>query len=154
MRRIPRIKGPYVEHTVTVRVRFQEMDALGIAWHGHYLSYFEAARVALGDRYGVGYHDMLTAGLIAPIVKVSCDYLAPAHFNEELRVTARLRCQRIARLDMHYEVRRGADEMLLALGETAQVFTGTNGDMLLSTPDLLERFLKACEEGVHPLIHA
>ncbi len=153
MRRIPMIEGPWVEHAVALKVRFQEIDVLGMAWHGHYLSYFEEARVALCDRYGIGYGDMLASQLVAPIVKISCDYFAPARFNERLRITARLRFQRIARLDMFYEVRRLSDEVLLASGQSVQVFTEINGDMILSTPGLLERFLKACEQGVHPVIH-
>ena len=32
------------------RVRFEEVDALGMVWHGRYPSYFEDGRIAFGDR--------------------------------------------------------------------------------------------------------
>jgi acyl-CoA thioester hydrolase len=43
--------------TVKRRVRFEEVDALGIVWHGRYPGYFEDARTALGAAYDVGYLD-------------------------------------------------------------------------------------------------
>ena len=39
------------------RVRFEEVDPLGIVWHGRYPSYFEDARVELGRKYGIDYMD-------------------------------------------------------------------------------------------------
>ena len=41
--------------TVERRVRFEETDPLAIVWHGRYASYFEDARSAAGEKYGIGY---------------------------------------------------------------------------------------------------
>ena len=40
------------------KVRFEEVDPMNIVWHGRYPGYFEDGRVALGDKYGIGYMDL------------------------------------------------------------------------------------------------
>lgn len=141
-RRVPLPKGDYLEHTVRVRVRFQEVDSLRIVWHGHYVSYLEDARVALGEEYGIGYNDIANADLVAPIVKLSCNYLAPTRRDEELDVTARLVCDGAPKLVFYYEIRRAHDGVLAATGETVQVFTNIGGDIMLTAPKFLTAFLE------------
>ena len=36
--------------SIDLRIRFNEIDALGIVWHGHYIKYFEDAREAFGKK--------------------------------------------------------------------------------------------------------
>ncbi len=69
-------KGRHLESRTRVRVRFSEVDTLQIVWHGHYLEYFEDARVELGRRHGINYTDIRAAGLTAPVVHVACDFYA------------------------------------------------------------------------------
>lgn len=40
------------------RVRFDEVDSLGIVWHGHYVKYLEDGREAWGRKYGLTYLGM------------------------------------------------------------------------------------------------
>ena len=133
-------RGRYVENRVPVRVRFQEVDSLRVVWHGHYLSYFEDARVALGKAYGIGYHDLMAEGLTAPIVHASCDFFAPARFDDELEVVARLYERPSAKLEFYYEVWRRADSTLLAAGETVQVFADHEGALILTMPEFMRAF--------------
>lgn len=141
-KRARRPEGGYLEHTVRVRVRFQEVDALGIVWHGHYLSYFEDGRAAFGAEYGLGYDDILQAGFIAPVVKVWCEYVAPARLNDELDVTTRMQCDGAAKLVFYYEIRQVHDGALVTTGETVQVFTDAQGRLLLAAPEFITAFLE------------
>jgi acyl-CoA thioester hydrolase len=43
----------FIEDRTAVLVRFNEVDALHIVWHGHYVNYFEEGRRALGRRLGI-----------------------------------------------------------------------------------------------------
>ena len=133
-------QGRYLECRTSVRVRFQEVDALGIVWHGHYLTYFEDARVALGREYGINYTDIREAGVAAPLVHVSCDFLAPARFDDELEVVARLYERESAKLDFCFEVRRPADGVLLATGRSVQAFAEFDGSLLLTVPQFVRDF--------------
>ena len=132
--------GPYLEHVHRFRVRFVEVDALGIVWHGHYLAYFELGREAFGEEYGIGYADIRAAGLVAPVVHASCDYLQPARHGQELAVFTRLHASASAKIEFSYEVRRADDDVLLASGRSTQVFTDEQGDLLLNQPRLMQAF--------------
>jgi len=133
-------RGKYLEHAISLHVQLREVDALGVVWHGNYLAYFEAARETFGRRYALGFDEIAGAGLMAPIVQVSCDYLSPAKYGDELDITARLFRQDAAKAVFHFEARRRADQTLLAVGRTVQAFTTLNGELLLSSPDFMNRF--------------
>ena len=139
-RRCKEPAGRYLEHKTRVWVRFHEVDGLHVVWHGHYITYFEDARVALGKAYGIDYQDILQAGLIAPVVHVHCDYLLPATYNNEIEVTARLFERESAKIDIYYEVRRVGDHALLATGQTVQAFMNLQREMFLTLPDFMRAF--------------
>jgi len=139
-RRRPGLTGPYLEHRTRLRVRFQDVDVLEVVWHGHYLSYFEAGREALGEELGLGYREFRAAGIIAPVVHLSVDYLQPARYGDELVVVTRLHPSRRATLELSYQLRRAADDALLAVGRSTQAFTDSAGDLLLNTPELVAAF--------------
>jgi acyl-CoA thioester hydrolase len=124
------------------------VDALRVVWHGHYLSYFEDARLAFGDAYDLGYQHLLEAGLVAPVVHVSCDYLKPARFGDRLEVEARLYQRDAARLEFHYRVIRPSDDALLATGHTAQAFMALNGDLLLTQPEFMRAFYARWQDAM------
>ncbi len=130
-------EGSYLRHEVEVDVRFQEVDPLQVVWHGHYVTYFEDARVAFGRRYGISYEQLRAAGLAAPIVRLECDYLAPARFGDVLVISVRLYRRESAKLDFLYTVSRKADSAVLAVGRTLQVFSDVEGNMVLTTPAIL-----------------
>jgi acyl-CoA thioester hydrolase len=121
------------------------VDSLQIVWHGHYLTYFEEARMAFGRKYGITYDDIRQAGIQTPVVHVSCDYLLPARFDDALEVTARLYTRESAKIEIYYEVRRPADGALLATGQTIQAFADPEGQLLLTTPEFMRDFYKRWE---------
>ena len=136
-RRHRKPKGRYLEYSTEVQVRFQEVDALHIVWHGHYMSYFEVARVAFGRQFGLNYTDFVDAKLIVPVIHASCDYIQSASFHDVLRVTARLYKQDSAKLSYYFEVRRASDDTLLAVGETVHVFVGIDDALCLTIPQFM-----------------
>ena len=56
------------------KVKFNEVDALGIVWHGHYIRFFEDGREAFGEKHGLAYMDIYRNGFLAPVVNLHCDY--------------------------------------------------------------------------------
>jgi acyl-CoA thioester hydrolase len=135
----------YLEESTTVLVRFNEVDALQIVWHGHYVSYFEEARRAFGRRYGLDYPVFFKHNVAAPLVELHVDYLAPARLSDVLEVTARLFKSEAAKLEFAYEIRSQGEARLLVTGNTVQVFTTPSGELLLSWPPFMVERLKAWE---------
>jgi acyl-CoA thioester hydrolase len=145
LRHPPSAPRPFLEEETLVRVRFNEVDAMRVVWHGHYVGYLEEARRAFGRRYGVDYPVMFEHHTPAPVVQLHLDYYAPARMSDMLEVTARLFKSESAKLEFEYEIRRQGETTLLAAGSSVQVFTNTAGELLLNWPPYMVELLKQWE---------
>lgn len=141
----PSVPRPFLEEKTLIRVRFNEVDAMRVVWHGYYVGYFEEARRAFGRRYGVDYTVMFEHNTPAPVVQLRVDYYAPARMSDVLEVTARLFKSEGAKLEFEYEIHRQGDTTLLAVGSSVQVFTNTAGELLLTWPPYMVELLKQWE---------
>jgi acyl-CoA thioester hydrolase len=136
-----------LSRTVRLSVRFSEVDALTVVWHGNYLHYFEEARDAFGKAEHVSYQDMHAAGFVAPVAEIQVVYHAPARFGDELDITAYFIWNEAAKLEILYEVRRATDQLLLAEGRTLQVMTTLQGELLLTRPALIQNLYTRWERA-------
>ena len=136
----------------TVRVRFQEVDALRVVWHGHYLGYFEDGRQAFGRRFTLTYQDLLALGYVVPLVHVEVDYVAPAKLDDLLRIETRLHPSPKALLQFTYRILRDEDGQLLARGRSIQTFLTSEAEpqLVLSRPEALEAFYARWADALQP----
>lgn len=132
--------------TVTRRVRFEEVDPLGIVWHGRYPSFFEDARVALGDSLGVGYMNFHGNGVVAPIRQLQVDYHSPLKYGETFNVTALLHWTDAARMNFEFVVENESGAVTTT-GCTVQLFLDLDGELLMTPPDFYREFLSRWERG-------
>ena len=135
----------FIEDKTTILVRFNEVDALHIVWHGHYVNYFEEGRRAFGRRFGIDYPTFIDQRVAVPVIRLEVNYLAPARLTDTLVVISRLLKSDSARLDFDYEIRREAGGALLATGNTSQVFTSPAGELILNWPPFMLERLKFWE---------
>ena len=88
---------------IQLKIPFQDVDVMGIVWHGNYLRYFEEARAELLDKVDYGYFQMKESGYAWPIVDARVKYIKPLHLQQIVQVKARLveyECQ----LKIEYEI--------------------------------------------------
>src|SRR5438105_2166744 len=104
------------DNTISIRVRYPEVDAMGYLHHSRYLQYFEMGRVELLRAMGYSYAKLEQEGVFFVVVKVEVKYKAPARYDEELTLLTRIVKQTSVRIDHLYELRRG--ETLLAEAAT------------------------------------
>ena len=133
--------------SVTRFVRFNEVDPLNVVWHGHYASYFEDARVAFGERYGLGYQAMYDPGFVTPVKQLQIDYEAPLRFNQECVITGSLFWSEAARLNFEYTVTDG-EGRLTTRGYTVQLFLTLAGELVYARPDFYEAFRARWKNGL------
>ena len=122
---------------VSQRIRFSDVDPMGVLWHGRYAKLLEAANEEIGRRCGLGYEDFRRARLAAPIVQLHVDYFAPLMLGEEASITGRLLWSEGARIDIEYEIHKASGE-LAATGYTVQMFVDEEGVPLLAPPPIQE----------------
>jgi acyl-CoA thioester hydrolase len=116
-----------LSQTISIRVRYSEVDAMGFLHHSRYLQYFELGRIELLRTLGFSYADLERRGIFFVVAKVEVRYKSPARFDEELTLTTRLSRQTPVRNEHAYELRRR--QTLLAEGSTTIACVGTDGQL-------------------------
>jgi acyl-CoA thioester hydrolase len=127
-------------------VRFEEVDALGIVWHGRYASYFEDARIALGQRYEIGYMEFYTHGVVAPIKKMHFDYHRPLRFEETVTIEGILHWSDAARMNFEFIIRNRNGE-IATTGFTVQMMLDSNENILVIPPSFYVDFCNKWKAG-------
>ncbi len=120
------------------RVRFSDVDVMGIVWFGKYPVFFEEGSAALGRLCGLSYGDLYKAKLRAPIVECHIDYYVPLYLDEEFTVKASLVWNEGSRLNTEYQLIKDRD-IMAASGYTVQLLTDPNADVCIVSPELLEK---------------
>lgn len=74
-----------------LRVYYEDTDLAGIVFYANYLRFIERARTEVLIEAGVDQAALREeTGLVFVVRRVEADYLAPARFQDRLRVTTRL----------------------------------------------------------------
>jgi acyl-CoA thioester hydrolase len=130
-----------LKHSIDLKVRFSETDAMGVVWHGNYLKFFEDAREAFGAKYGMEYLDFFNNGYFTPIVKSEIQHKNSVYFGEDVRVNIVLEQHEAAKLIFKYEVINLAKNNCAAVGSTMQVFLSVEErEMELTKPDFYKNW--------------
>lgn len=108
------------EHTIELRVRYDETDPMGLVHHSNYLRYFEIGRTELLRAVGGNYRDMESAGQLVVVVRVDCRYKSPARYDDLISVTTQIAKISSAKIIHHYIIRRG-DQVLVEADVTLAV---------------------------------
>lgn len=127
-------------------VRFEEVDPLAIVWHGRYPSYFEDARVKLGEIYGLGYMDLYQQGIVSPIKQMHVDYQRPLRFSETFTIEAILHWSDAVRLNHEFILRNAAGEVTTT-GYTVQLMMDKADNVLMVPPTFYADFRQRWQAG-------
>jgi acyl-CoA thioester hydrolase len=130
--------------STTVRVRFADTDAQGIAHNASYLVWFEVARVEYLRTYAGGYQSLRDRGLEALVLESHCRYVVPARFDDVLTIRARCVDVRGARFRYEYAIVRD-DGTLMADGYTAHACVDAETLRPTRIPDWLTDAIRTAE---------
>jgi len=74
-----------------VRVYYEDTDAGGVVYHSNYINFFERARTEWLRQLGYEMDELVRDEQMVFVVRaLSCEYLRPAIFNDELFVSAEI----------------------------------------------------------------
>ncbi|MBL7859232.1 MAG: acyl-CoA thioesterase [Cyclobacteriaceae bacterium] len=124
----------------TVRVRYGETDQMGYVYYGFYAMYYEVARVESLRQLGVTYSEIETMGIIMPVLENKSKYLAPARYDEVLKIVTTIREKPVLRIKFEYEIYNEADK-LIHIGETLLVFVDKQTNRPRKPPVEMENVL-------------
>jgi acyl-CoA thioester hydrolase len=108
-----------------VRVRYAETDQMGVVYYANYLIWMEVGRVELCRATGIRYRDMeIDDGVLLVVAEANCRYLAPARYDDEVRIRTWI-AEATARLvRFEYEFFDETSGTRLATGFTKHIFCG------------------------------
>ena len=113
-----------------LRVYYEDSDAQGLVYYANYFKFMERARTEWLRSLGVEQDELLyRQRRLFVVVETRAEFLAPAHFNDELVVTAGLADLSRATFLIEQEIlRRSVGGELLCKGTTRAAFL--NADTL------------------------
>jgi acyl-CoA thioester hydrolase len=107
--------------STSIRVRFAETDAQGIAHHASFVVWLEVARVAYLERHAGGYQAIRDRGIEALTTEVCLRYHRAAYFDETLTIWTRCRDLRGARFTYEYRIEREGEAVAAGYSRHATV---------------------------------
>lgn len=126
-----------IEAESYIDIPFHDVDVMAIAWHGHYVKYFEIARCALLDKIDYNYLQMRASGFAWPVIDLRIRYAQPLRFQQKIKIIATL-VEWENRLKINYLIEDAATGQRLTKGYTVQVAVDMqNQEMLLASPAVL-----------------
>ena len=118
--------------TTSIRVRYQETDKMGIAYHGNYFTWMEVARIDLLDSIGCSYIELEESGYLLPVIRCECDFKSPARFDDIIEIEVCLPKLDKVKINLEYSLRKG--ETFLAMAKTSHAFVDLSG-RVVKPPD-------------------
>jgi len=131
---------PPLQTIIQRPIRFEELDPLGIVWHGRYPSFFEDGRVAHGNQYGISYLDFKKQGVAAPIKQMHFDYIKPLAFGDIAHIETTLHYTEASRLNYEFIIRNDSGD-ITTTGYTVQLFVTFDHELFMTPPDFYQEFL-------------
>ena len=125
-------------------------DHMGIIHHSNYIRWFEEARVEILAFLKLPYHVIEEAGLIVPVLEVSCQYKEMIHYGDTVRIDVFVEKYTGTRLDFRYEI-RDQQEKLLTTGTSKHCFLKKENQRLVHLKKAMPEFHQIFEEYVKNL---
>lgn len=124
----------------TIRVRYGETDQMGYAYYGFYAMYYEVARVESLRQLGLTYRELEAMGVILPVLENKSKFIAPALYDDLLRIVTTIREKPGVRIKFEYEIFNEHDK-LIHQGETMLVFIDKKSNKPCRPPQAMEKIM-------------
>jgi len=105
-----------VEDSIELKVRFNDIDAMGTVHFKKYLEYFDDGFVSFMNNIQdpLALENALKSGIVFPVKKINIQYELSAEFGEHVIVKTRIKNIRETSISFFHEIYRETDNALLA----------------------------------------
>jgi acyl-CoA thioester hydrolase len=124
-----------------VRVRYGETDQMGFVYYGIYAMYYEVARVEALRKLGLTYREIEAMGIIMPVLENHSRFLAPAKYDEHLRIRTTVHNKPTVRIKFNYEI-FNEENKLIHEGETLLAFVDQKTGRPCRPPEVMANVLE------------
>ncbi|MEO5603207.1 MAG: thioesterase family protein [Cyclobacteriaceae bacterium] len=125
----------------SIRVRYGETDQMGYVYYGNYAMYYEVARVESLRQLGLTYREIEEMGVMMPVLENKSKYIAPARYDDLLRIVTTLREKPGVKIRFEYEI-FNSQNALIHQGETLLVFINKTTNRPCRQPPAMQKVLE------------
>lgn len=122
------------------RIRFNEVDSMGILWHGNYIKLFEDGRENWGLEYGLHYLEVYENKTFTPIINSNINHKGMLRYGDTAVIETEFIDTDAAKIIYEYRIYRHSDNELVATGRTTQVFTDLKQNLILNQPEYFQKW--------------
>ncbi|MFD1675655.1 acyl-CoA thioesterase [Alicyclobacillus fodiniaquatilis] len=97
--------------THCLKVRYPEVDQMGVVYHGNYIPWLEIGRSTTITNFGLTYRELEESGVLVVVTNLNVDYKIPARYDDTILVVTKLSNLEGIRISFHYEVYRLSTEI-------------------------------------------
>ena len=123
-----------------VQIRFNEVDSMGIVWHGHYATYFEDAREEFGRHYDLDYLSIVGHGYYVPLVNLDFSFKSPLAYGDWAIVEITYLPCEAAKILFSYRILSADKKTVMATGSSTQVFLDSSMNLVLYAPEFYRKW--------------
>lgn len=133
------------KHIFKTRVRYDEVDQMGVVHNSVYYIYMELARTDLVRAEGYPYKRIEEDGFFMPVLESACTFRQPARYDDVLHVETTIQFMKNSSLRFNYDIQRD-DGAPIARGYTVHAAVDRNFEVAL-IPDRYRDFMAKYLEG-------
>ena len=133
--------------TTKIRVRYAETDQMGIVHHAVYPIWFEAARGDYIRSKGMGYDEIEKAGFMLPLHDLTCTYIRPCRYEEDVIVKTRVLKATGVKLVFGYEVFGEGEDTPRIKGTTTHAWVHADTFCMANLKKEAPEIYRIIEEG-------
>lgn len=122
------------------RVRYSDVDRMGLLYHVNYLEYFEVGRSDWIRWFWKPYKEIEDAGCLLVVIEAAIKFISPGHYDDEIKLVVKAVEWGHSRLIFEYRMTRAEDNSLICEGRTAHCFIDKSGKPV-KMPDELRELL-------------
>lgn len=141
--RLP-VTAPDIQ-SVEFRVRYSETDQMGVVYHAEYLVWCEVGRTEFIRALGLPYAALEARGTGLAVTEATLRYVAPARYDDRVRVETTLRDVRSRSLTFDYLIVHADTGNRLATARTTLVALDRNGRLTAIPADVRTILRKAVQ---------
>jgi acyl-CoA thioester hydrolase len=112
------VHPPIAESVTTVRVNYSETDQMGVVYHARHVVWLDIARTEHLRLAGFSYRDLEARGVRLVVTDLQLRYLAPARYDDVVRIRCRVREARSRRVIFQYHLELAETGGAIAEAET------------------------------------
>lgn len=124
-----------------IRVRYGETDQMQYVYYGNYAMYYEVARVESLRQLGLTYKELEAMGVIMPVLENHSQFLAPALYDELLKIVVTIQEKPSVRIRFHYEIFNETGKQI-HIGETLLAFVNQKSGRPCRPPEAFQKLLE------------